>query len=422
MENLRQEATLNTDPTGDETAYSKDQTTYSTNAENINAQNQADDSFDTDDIQKNAKEEAQANLSPDMDNLRQEETNESIQTNDDQILNPEYQTQTIQEDRAEDSELSDAEPPASDNIQRETDEGIKREHTPDAVEEKTEDKQDALELLLGEIKKQQNDINDLRAMITDQSQKMEEYQKTISDMQNLMQPMADMKLFMENTANSFGEMQNRQDLIKDDLLADMNFYKKDIKNLRAMITDQNKKMEEYQKTISDIQNLMQPMTDMKLFMENTANSFDEMQSRQNLIKDDLLADMNFYKKGFVKGAMKPWMECIIDLFDHIWETYRTYQLKSSILSSGKYKDLLKEYVILQENILNTLEKLDIIPIIPEQGDSFEQEMMHICEISLCQDPNCNFLVKECFVPGFRYKDGTKLRDAQITIWKYECGE
>ena len=103
MENLRQKETLNTDQTGDETAYSKDQTTYSTDAENINVQNQADDSFDTDDIQKNAKEEAQANLSPDMDNLRQEETNESIQTNDDQILNPEYQTQTIQEDRAEDS-------------------------------------------------------------------------------------------------------------------------------------------------------------------------------------------------------------------------------------------------------------------------------------------------------------------------------
>ena len=122
MENLRQKETLNTDQTGDETAYSKDQTTYSTDAENINAQNQADDSFDTDDIQKNAGEVSQANCATGMENWQQKENMDTDQA-DDETAQP--------EDQSEDSSGGDALP----NI---------------------------LEAILQKIQEQQTDIKNLR--------------------------------------------------------------------------------------------------------------------------------------------------------------------------------------------------------------------------------------------------------------------
>ena len=309
MEDLPQEAIQNTDQTGDETAYSMEQTTYPSDAENINAQNQADDSFDTDDIQKNAGEESQANYATDMENLQQKENIGTDQA-DDETAQP--------EDQSEDSSGGDALP----NI---------------------------LAAILQKIQEQQTDIQNLRNEIHELSQGQQSYQVEISS-------------------------------------------------------------------------LRQQIAEIQSIAPNITNALNEILQGQDLIKKDLLTDLKMYREGFVKGAMKPWHERMIELFDHIWNTYSFYLAISSPFSPAKHQDLLAEYAKLQEIILDALENLGIISIIPEMNDEFDTETMCIRATFPCNDPARDYLVKECILAGFRYSDGAMLRTAQIITWKYENEE
>jgi molecular chaperone GrpE (heat shock protein) len=149
-------------------------------------------------------------------------------------------------------------------------------------------------------------------------------------------------------------------------------------------------------------------------LEEKVNDFTYKDDIINRLHDELQK----YKSGLRKEFVTPLLKGIIREYDRSIRMYNHYFQEEEANSEGKYFNLLKQFEITSDGLLELLNDYDIESFSVKPGEKFSAKDHRLIQITEVEDPSKDNIIETVVSCGFLdNSNGKILRNPEVNIYK-----
>lgn len=149
-------------------------------------------------------------------------------------------------------------------------------------------------------------------------------------------------------------------------------------------------------------------------LEEKVNDFTYKDDINNRLHDELQK----YKSGLRKEFVTPLLKGIIREYDRSIRMYNHYFQEEEANSEGKYFNLLKQFEITADGLLELLNDYDIESFSVKPGEKFSAKDHRLIQIIEIEDPSKDNIIETVVSCGFLdNSNGKILRNPEVNIYK-----